>query len=52
MRNLRSNSVIDISYHNGKGLRFDKAKADDIIGVIQKARQRMTYVDADAIFCR
>jgi hypothetical protein len=46
-----SNGVIDISYHNGKGLRFDKAKADGI-GVIQTATQRKTYVDADAIFCR
>ena len=28
MRNPRSNSVIDISHHNGKSLHFDKAKAD------------------------
>ena len=35
----RSNSVIDISHYNGTRLRFDKAKADGIIGVIQKATQ-------------
>jgi len=46
MRNPPSNSVIDISHHNGKGLRFDKAKADGIVGVIQKATQGKTYVDA------
>jgi hypothetical protein len=32
-----SNNVIDISHHNGTRLRFDKAKADGMIGVIQKA---------------
>jgi len=42
----RSNSVIDISHHNAVGLRFNKAKADGIIGVIQKATQGKTYVDA------
>lgn len=42
----RSNSVIDISHHNGTRLRFDKAKADGIIGVIQKATQGEGYVDA------
>lgn len=41
-----SNSVIDISHHNGTRLRFDKAKADGIIGVIQKATQGESYVDA------
>src|SRR5262249_8754118 len=41
----RSNSVIDISHHNGTKLRFDKAKADGIIGVIQKATQGESYVD-------
>lgn len=46
MRNPWSNSVIDISHHNGKGLHFDKAKADGILGVIQKATQGKTYVDA------
>jgi lysozyme len=46
MVNKRSNSVIDISHHNGARLRFDKAKADGIIGVIQKATQGVTYVDA------
>jgi GH25 family lysozyme M1 (1,4-beta-N-acetylmuramidase) len=46
MRNTRSNSVIDISHHNGASLRFDKAIADGIIGVIQKATQGKTYVDA------
>ena len=46
MRNTRSNSVIDILHHNGASLRFDKAIADGIIGVIQKATQGKTYVDA------
>jgi GH25 family lysozyme M1 (1,4-beta-N-acetylmuramidase) len=46
MVNKRSNSVIDISHHNGARLRFDKAKADGIIGVIQKTTQGITYVDA------
>ena len=41
-----SNSVIDISHYNGTRLRFDKAKADGIIGVIQKATQGASYVDA------
>ena len=45
MRKTRSNSVIDISHRNGASLRFDKAKADGIIGVIQKATQGKTYVD-------
>jgi len=39
MRAKQSNSAIDISHHNGTRLRFDKAKADGIIGVIQKATQ-------------
>src|SRR6185436_2917644 len=43
---MASNSIIDISHHNGKRLRFDKAKADGIIGVIQKATQGEAYVDA------
>jgi lysozyme len=46
MRAKQSNSVIDISHHNGTRLRFDKAKADGIVGVIQKATQGKTYVDA------
>jgi hypothetical protein len=33
----RSNRVIDISHDNGTRIRFDKAKADGIVGVIQKA---------------
>ena len=41
-----TNSVIDISHHNGSRLRFDKAKADGIAGVIQKATQGEAYVDA------
>jgi lysozyme len=41
-----TNSVIDISHHNGSRLRFDKAKADGIVGVIQKATQGEAYVDA------
>jgi len=41
-----TNSVIDISHHNGARLRFDKAKADGIVGVIQKATQGEAYVDA------
>ena len=40
-----TNSVIDLSHHNGTRLRFDKAKADGIIGVIQKATQGEAYVD-------
>jgi GH25 family lysozyme M1 (1,4-beta-N-acetylmuramidase) len=46
MRAKGSNCVIDISHHNGAGLRFDKAKSDGILGVIQKATQGKTYVDA------
>lgn len=38
--------MIDISHHNGTRLCFDKAKADGIIGVIQKATQSESYVDA------
>ena len=38
--------MIDILHHNGTGLRFDKAKADDVIGVIQKATQGKAYIDA------
>jgi Glycosyl hydrolases family 25 len=43
---MPSNSVIDLSHHNGTKLRFDKAKADGIVGVIQKATQGESYVDA------
>jgi lysozyme len=43
---MPSNSVIDLSHHNGTRLRFDKAKADGIVGVIQKATQGEAYVDA------
>jgi lysozyme len=46
VKRSRSNSVIDISHYNGARLRFDKARADGIIGVIQKATQGETYVDA------
>jgi len=42
----RSNCVIDISHHNGTSLRFDRAKSDGILGIIQKATQGKTYVDA------
>src|SRR4051812_30201146 len=42
---MPTNSVIDISHHNGTRLRFDKAKADGIVGVIQKASQGEAYVD-------
>ena len=41
-----TNSVIDISHHNCIRLRFDKAAADGIVGVIQKATQGEAYVDA------
>jgi lysozyme len=40
------NSVIDLSHHNGSRLSFDKAKADGIVGVIQKATQGENYIDA------
>jgi lysozyme len=40
-----SNSVIDLSHHNGGRLNFAKAKADGIVGVIQKATQGEAYVD-------
>jgi lysozyme len=43
---MPSNSIIDLSHHNGTRLRFDKAKADGITGVIQKATQGEAYVDA------
>src|SRR5215467_6391103 len=46
VKRSRSNSVIDISHYNGARLRFDKARADGIIGVIQNATQGETYVDA------
>src|SRR3954468_172391 len=42
---MPTNSVIDISHHNGTKLRFDKAAADGIVGVIQKATQGEAYVD-------
>jgi lysozyme len=40
-----TNSVIDISHHNGANLNFGKAKADGLVAVIQKATQGETYVD-------
>ena len=43
---MPTNSVIDLSHHNGTKLRFDKAKADGIVGIIQKATQGESYVDA------
>ena len=42
---LPSNSIVDISHHNGTKLKLDKAKADGLIGVIQKATQGEAYVD-------
>ena len=39
------NAVIDISHHNGGRLDFAKARADGILGVIQKASQGQGYVD-------
>ena len=42
---MASNSVINLSHHNGTRLRFDKAKEDGIVGVIQKATQGEGYVD-------
>jgi lysozyme len=39
------NSIIDVSHHNGTKLRFDKAAADGIVGVIQKATQGEAYID-------
>src|SRR6267154_5809237 len=44
--NMASNTVIDLSHHNGTNLKFDKAAADGIVGVIQKATQGEAYVDA------
>jgi lysozyme len=38
------NAVIDISHHNGN-VNLDKAKADGILGVIQKATQGQTGAD-------
>ncbi len=43
---MTSNCVIDLSHHNGTRLRFDKARADGVLGVIQKATQGEAYVDA------
>src|SRR5215212_10202316 len=43
---MASNTIIDISHHNGTKLRFDKAKDDGIVGVIQKATQGEAYIDA------
>jgi lysozyme len=40
-----SNTVIDLSHHNGGTLNFANAKADGIIGVIQKATQGTGFVD-------
>ncbi len=40
-----SNSVIDISHHNGTHLNFGQAKAAGIVGVIQKATQGEGYID-------
>ncbi|AVA21293.1 glycoside hydrolase family 25 protein [Rhizobium sp. NXC24] len=40
-----SNSVIDISHHNGTRLRFDRAKEGGVLGVIHKATQGELYVD-------
>jgi len=42
---MASNSVIDLSHHNGVYLRFDEARDDGIVGVIQKATQGESYVD-------
>jgi hypothetical protein len=42
---MPTNSVIDLSHHNGTRLRFNKAKTDGIVGVIQKATQGEIYVD-------
>jgi lysozyme len=39
-----ANAVVDISHHNGR-VNLVKAKADGIIGVIQKATQGEQYVD-------
>jgi lysozyme len=39
-----SNTVVDLSHHNGK-VNFAKAAADGVIGVIQKATQGEAYVD-------
>jgi len=38
-------SVIDLSHHNSGVLDFGKAKADGIVGIIQKATQGDGYVD-------
>ena len=42
---MSSNSIVDISYHRGTKLKFDKAEADGLIGVIQQATQDESYVD-------
>lgn len=42
---MASNTVIDLSHHNSAILQFGNAKADGIIGVIQKATQGTDYVD-------
>ena len=42
---MPTNSVIDLSHHNGTRLRFNKAKTDGIVGVIQKATQGEVYID-------
>jgi lysozyme len=43
---MASNTVIDLSHYNSGTLQFGNAKADGIIGVIQKATQGTDYVDA------
>ena len=41
---MTTNAVIDISHHNGV-VQLALAKADGIVGVIQKATQGLTYTD-------
>jgi lysozyme len=43
---MTSNTIVDISHHNGSRLRFDKARDDGILGVIQKATQGEAYKDS------
>src|SRR5688500_13426824 len=38
------NAVVDLSHHNGS-VNLVKAKADGLIGIIQKATQGRTFVD-------
>jgi lysozyme len=39
------NAVIDLSHHNGRGIDFNAAKNDGILGVVHKATQGLRFRD-------